>query len=208
MSQSAYPNELAKMLLDHCPVPGLVNRIWPKLQTFITRAVSDTYPLAPEGIFDPERVRAAVEGGLGTAVGSVRFVSMSDDGPFADLETGDMITYVLRSLGANRTEAFNAIALHPEGRRFREAFFTELGNPIISAFFSEHQAAFAAPGDMETYKIILAGPTFILLFFLGYLFAGNEEGVDAMLPLVELLPYAVPFAEPFAELGTWIVFVK
>lgn len=205
--KSIYPDELAKMLLKHCPTPGLVNRVWPRLQLLLRRAYSDTYPLAPAGILDPERVRKALAEGFRTKVDAVRFLSLSADEPLKDLNMDDMINHVQRSLTVNHHEAFRALAAHDKDGRFHDEYFTELGYPLIGSVFTEHMESFTV-GDTPTHMMILSSPTFILFFFLGYLFAGDEATVDAMLPLMEMLPILIPVGEEVSDLGTWIVLVR
>lgn len=205
--KSIYPDELVKMLLKHCPTPGLVNRAWPRLQLLLRRAYSDVYPLAPAGILDPERVRQALADGFRTKVDAVQFVSLSADEPLKDLNTDDMINHVARSLTTNHHDAFRALARHDPDGRFHDEYFLELGYPLINSFFTEHMDAFTA-GDTPTHMMIMSVPTFTLFFFLGHLFAGDEAAVDAMLPLMEMLPILIPVGEEMTDLGTWIVLVK
>lgn len=208
MPSSVYPDELAKTLLEHCPKPGLVERVWPRLLPLMRRAYMDTYPLKEASALDPERVRKALADGFGTKVDQVRFISLSDKQPLQGIEAQEMINHPPRSLTTNRHEAFRALVRYDKDERFHDEYFKELGDPMTESFFNGHWSSFADGADLSTAMMVMQTPTFYLFFLLGYLFAGEEADVDAMLPLAELLPDMIPVGERFEELGTWIVLVK
>lgn len=208
MPSSVYPDTLAKMLLTHCPKAGLVDRVWPRLLPLMRRAYTDTYSLKAASELDPEQVRKALAEGFRTKVDKVRFVSMASKGVLRDLDLEEMINHVPRSLTTNRQDAFRALGEYDKEGRFHDEYFKELGHPLSEAVISGNMQAFAVGGDLPTMVVVSTTPTYTLFFLLGHLFAGEEADVDAMLPLVQLLPHAMQDGERIEELGTWIVLVK
>jgi hypothetical protein len=207
MPASIYPDELAKLFLAHAKDKALVERIWPRLQPLMRRAYMDRYPLMSARLLDPARVAKAIEAGFRTKVDAIRFISLSDKQPLAGLEADEMATHVDRALMTNRDHALDALRNHEKGVVFLKEYFHELGQPLMESLLMGHMKAFTA-GDMAVHSIVMTAPAFCLFFLLGHLFAGEEKEVEDMMPLIELLPFAIPLGEPFDELGTWIVLVK
>jgi hypothetical protein len=208
MPSSVYPDELAKILLKQCPKAGLIERVWPRLQTLIKRAYGDVYPLKHASALDPEQVRKAIADGLQTKVDKVRFVSLSSKDALQGLDIEEMINHVPRSLTTNRQDAFRALAEFDKDSRFYDGYFKELGHPLTEAVIMGNMRAFSGGGDLSTMMIVSTTPGRALFFLLGHLFAGEEADVDAMLPFIELLPHAIPVGEQIEDLGTWVVLVR
>jgi hypothetical protein len=211
MPTSAYPDELAKLLLANAPDKGLVERTWPRLLPLMRRAYGDEYPLAPGRIFDPARVAGIISTALCTRVDAVRFVSMSGKRPLEAIDADDLVTHLHLALDVNRKDAIAGVISSKIGRRFVREYFDELGGPLSEAVFTGNMLSFTS-GDMRVHGIIMTGPMYLLFFTLAYVIAGDAKGVEEMLPLAELMTQAIPVGEPFgASLdapATWIVLVK
>lgn len=197
---------LQSFLSEHIQDGDRVGWLMGLLEPFFQRAESEAYEFAPEGELDFEGVKAAIARAVGQEVAGVNFVSL-ESSPKPKLGEHSFASGLWRNFGD--TGLGDELAF-----RLQTGLLDSLGDPISEVVLMDpmrkslHTGLYYKLWGRPAFSFMASlwdSLTVSLFYFLGFAVAGKAETSERLVPLIKLLPRAIPLGVKGDEPQTWLV---
>jgi|GEM_PF-7037700 len=185
----------------------LAQRSLQLLEPLVTYGENGSYPLKPSASLDTSAVARAIARAGRTVANQVRVIPSRSG--FAEEESHlraeqAYVMHLPLIFWKNRKEELDRSLPEDLRKELDDLVSSCLVDRLLYALQQSHDS-FIGQLDLPLMAAVWTTPLIAAYYLLAYAAIGDRRSFGELVPLMEILPRAIPIGEPWKELETWLV---